>query len=76
MGIAPTCPGHDALRGEVQRLLTRPALAVDGDTGHRLGVASREESPVGGVAGLLANLADCAADHVVDAGGVDPGPLD
>jgi hypothetical protein len=68
--------GDDALCGEVQRLLAAAALPVDGDGGDGLGEPGTEQGPAGGVAGLFADLADGAADDVVDDGMVDPGAID
>ena len=63
--------GHDALGGEVQRLLGRAALAVDGRGRHRLGPAGREHRAASDVEGLLADLGDAAHDDVVDQRGVE-----
>jgi hypothetical protein len=60
----------------VDRLLAAAALPVDGHAGDRLRQAGRERRPAGGVAALLADLPDRAADHVVHDGRIDPGPLD
>src|SRR5581483_6728473 len=58
----------DALRGEVDRLLAGPALAVDGHRGHVL----RESGGQPAVAAhrrLLTDLAHATDDHVVDLAG-------
>ena len=47
---------HDALGGEVQRLLAGAALAVDGGRRHRLGPARREHGVATDVERLLADL--------------------
>ena len=57
---------HDSLGGEVQRLLGRATLAVDGGRGHRFGPARREHDVASDVEGLLAHLGDAAHDDVVD----------
>ena len=57
---------HDALRGEVQRLLGGAALAVDRGGGHRLGPAGGEHGVAADVERLLGDLHDAAHDHVVD----------
>ena len=68
-------PESTRLRGEVDRLLRRAALAVDGDAGHALGQPRRQPRRTRDVEGLRADLADAAHDHVVDRLGVDPGTL-
>ena len=68
--------GHDALGGEVGRLLGRAALAVDGGGGHRLGPAGGEHGVAADVERLGADLHDAAHDHVVDQGGVEVVALD
>ena len=50
-------PGDDALGGEVQGLLGRPALPVDGGGGHRLGEAGGQDGVAPDVEGLLARPA-------------------
>ena len=55
-----------ALRGEVQRLLGRPALPVDRRAGHRVGEPGRERGVAADVERLVADLHDAAHDHVVD----------
>ena len=66
---------HHALRGEVDRLLARPALAVDRDRRDVLGEARREPAHPAD-RGLLADLRDTADDHVVDEVRVDARALD
>ncbi|GAA3150872.1 hypothetical protein GCM10017687_80610 [Streptomyces echinatus] len=68
--------GQHSLRGEVHGLLGGTALAVHGGRRDRLGEAGGEDGVAGGVHGLLADLVDGAADHVVDQRGVDAGALD
>ncbi len=63
--------GHDALGGEVQRLLRGAALAVDGGGGHRLGPAGGQHGVAADVERLLGDLHDAAHDHVVHQGGVE-----
>ena len=60
------CPRDDALRGEVQRLLRRPALAVDRGRGYRLGPPGGEDGRAAHVVALGAHLHDAADDDVVD----------
>jgi hypothetical protein len=67
---------HDGLRGEVHGLLCRAALAVDGDAGDLLGHPGGEPGRAGDVAGLRADRADAAEDHVVHGGRVDAAALD
>ena len=69
-------PAHDRLRGEVDRLLRRAALPVDGDAGHLLGQPGGEPGGAGDVAGLRPDRVDAAEDDVVDGGRVDARPLD
>ena len=68
--------GHDALGGEVQRLLRRAALAVDRGGGNRLGEAGREHGVAPDVDRLLADLHDATHDDVVDEGRVEVVALD
>ena len=63
--------GHDALGGEVQRLLGGPALAVNRGAGHGLGPARCQDGVAADVEGLLGDLHDAAHDHVVDLGRVE-----
>ena len=51
---------HHALRGEVQRLLRRAALAVDRGAGHRVGEPGGEQRVAADVQRLLAHLRDAA----------------
>ena len=66
--------GDHALRGEVHRLLRRPALPIDRRAGHRLGQPCAHPRVADHVGRLLPHLGDATADHVVDALGVDSGP--
>ena len=59
-------PGHHPLGGEVERLLGRAALAVDGRGRHRLREAGGQHGVAADVDGLGADLHDAAHDHVVD----------
>ena len=59
------------LRGEVQRLLGRPAGAVDRRPGHVLGEAGREPRGAPDDPRLRAQLAHAAHEDVVDGAGVD-----
>ena len=61
---------HDGLGGEMYGLLGRSALAVDGDTGHRLRKAGCECRCAGDVAGLGTDVVQTAEDDVIDRGGV------
>ena len=62
---------------EVDRLLGRAALAVDGRGRHAPAADPADTHGVAGdVGALLTHLADAATDDVVDALGVDAGPLD
>ena len=63
--------GHHALGGEVEGLLRRTALAVDGRGGHRLGPPGGEHGVAADVERLLGDLHDAAHDHVVDQGRVE-----
>jgi hypothetical protein len=69
-------PGHDALGGEVGRLLRRAALAVDGGGGHGVGPAGGEHGGAADVDRLVADLHDAAHDHVLDEGGIEVVALD
>ena len=68
--------GADQAGGEVGGLLGRAALAVDGGGGHRERQAGGQPGGAGDVEGLLADLADAAADDLADLGRVDAGALD
>ena len=57
-------------------LLGGAALAVDGGGGDGFGQAGAEPGVPRGVHGLLADLVDGAADHVVDEGRVDAAAVD
>ena len=65
--------GHDALGGEVHRLLGRAALPVDGHAGHVVGQPGDQPRGAGDVAGLGADRVAAAEDHVVDGARVDAG---
>jgi hypothetical protein len=58
--------GHDRLSGEVDRLLARTALAVDGRGRDPLGVAGGEHGASPDVERLFGDLGDVAGDDVVD----------
>ena len=60
-------PGHDALHGEVHRLLPGSALALDGHRGHVLGKARGQPGHPARCRRLLARLPDAAHQHVVHA---------
>ena len=64
---------HHRLRGEVQRLLRRSALAVDRHRRHAVGQRRGEHDVAAEREGLLADLADAADDDVVDRRRIDPG---
>ena len=57
---------HDGLRGKVQGLLRRAALAVDRGARHRQRQVGRQHRIARDVDGLLARLAHAAPDHVFD----------
>jgi tetratricopeptide (TPR) repeat protein len=61
---------HLQLRGELQRLLRRAALAVDRHARARLGQLRRQHRHAADAARLLAGLQHAAHDHVVDQRGV------
>ena len=67
--------GHER-RGEVDRLLGGPALAVDRGGGGLDGQAGLEPGVAADVEGLLAELLDAAGHDVLDLGGVDPRAVD
>ncbi len=62
--------------GEVDRLLGRAALAVDGGRGGLDRQAGLEPGVAADVDRLLAELLDAAGDDVLDLGGVDAGAVD
>ena len=64
--------GRDEVRGEVDRLLRRAALAVDGRAGHFDREAGFEHDVAADVRGLLADLRDVAEHHVADQRRVEP----
>src|SRR5262245_34919812 len=68
--------GRDQSRAEVDRLLRRTALAVDGRGGRLDRQAGLEPGVAADVEHLLAVLLDAAGDDVLDLGRVDPGALD
>src|SRR5690606_34358089 len=57
--------GPDGLRGEMDRLLAGPALAVDRRRGNVLGESGREPGHAAGCRGLLADLRHAADDDVI-----------
>ena len=61
---------HDGRGGEVDRLLRRAALAVDGGGGHAFRQLGGQHRAAGDVVGLLAGLTDAAHDDVLDQGGI------
>src|ERR1700758_2346326 len=67
--------GHDAGRGEVDGLLTGPALPVDGHARDALRPARRQHRGAADVERLLAGLHDAAPDDIVHDRGVDTGAL-
>jgi hypothetical protein len=69
------CAGHDSLGREMDRLLARTALPVDGGGWNRFGPACGEYGVSAEIEGLLPDLADTAGDNVVDDGGIDTGAL-
>ena len=68
--------GRDQRGGEVDRLLGRAALAVDGGAGGLDRQARLQPGVAGDVEALLAELLDAAGDHVLDLQRVDAGALD
>src|SRR3546814_571995 len=66
---------HHRLRREVDGLLGRPALPVDGGAGHVLGQAGGEPACAGDVAGLATDGVDAAEHHVLDGGRGNHGPV-
>ncbi|GAB4697760.1 hypothetical protein MOKP118_11840 [Mycobacterium avium subsp. hominissuis] len=69
-------PGDHARRREVDGLLARPALPVDGHARHGLGPAGGQQRGAADVEGLFAGLHDAAPDDVVDDARVDAGLVD
>ena len=69
-------PAHHALRGEVQRLLRRTALAVQRHAGHLLRQSGGQPAGPGDVAGLRPDHVDAAEDDVLDLRRVDARTLD
>src|SRR3954468_21203789 len=67
---------HHALGCEVQRLLARPALAVDRRTGHLFGEARSQPRPGGDVACLRAGGFEAAEHDVFDDSRVDAAASD
>ena len=64
---------HDGLRGELDRLLRRTALAIDGDRGHAFAqMLAGEYCIAPDLHRLLAALTDTAHDDVVDRLGFQP----
>ncbi len=68
--------GRHPCGGEVDGLLGRPALAVDGRGRHGLREPGRDPPVAGEVRALLTHLAHAPADDVVDALGVHARPLE
>ena len=68
--------GGDQRGGEVDGLLGRAALAVDGGGGGLDRKPGLEPGVAGDVDALLAELLHTAGDDVLDLGGLDAGPLD
>ena len=66
--------GHPG-RGEMDGLLGRAALAVDRRGGYPLGQPGGDPAVAGDVGALFAHLAHAPGDDVVDALGVEAGPL-
>ena len=58
--------GHHGLHREVQRLLARPARAVDGGPGMLSGQPGGQHRVAADIARLVADLRDAAPHHVVD----------
>ena len=69
-------PDDHGLGGEVDGLLGRAALAVDGGPGTDVGEAGGQRGVAGDVHGLLADGHGAAHDHVLDQGGVEVVALD
>jgi len=69
-------PGDNRGCGEVQRLLGRTALAINGGTGDDLRPAGAEDGGACDVEGLFPDLAHTAPHDVVDERGVDAGAVD
>ena len=87
MGICDICwtppattrsltPAITRLGREVDGLLGRAALAVDGGAGDVLGAAGHQPAGAGDVAGLAADGVDVAEHHVLDRAGVDAGAVE
>src|SRR5204862_1355411 len=67
---------RDQRRAEVDRLLSRAALAVDRRGGRLDREALLQPRVAGHVEGLRAELLDAARDHVLDLERIDPRALD
>ena len=67
---------HHGLGREVDGLLRRSALAVDGGAGHLVGHARDEPARARDVAGLGTDGVDAAEHDVVDRGRVDVDPIE
>jgi hypothetical protein len=72
----PTTTVDTQCGGEVRGLLAAAALGVDRGGRRGEGQAGAQPCGAGDVERLLADLADAAAHHLVDRGGVDAGALD
>ena len=67
---------HDGLGREMDRLLSRTTLAVDGDAWDVLGESGGQPTCAGDTARLRADRVDVAENDVVNSIGVDAGALD
>ena len=67
---------HDGLGREMDRLLSRTTLAVDGDAWDVLGESSGQPTCAGDTARLRSDRVDVAENDVVNSIGVNAGALD